>query len=264
MADHDQSSDDCLACVEARRGARRLLIALAFAAGCTDAVTYVELGHVFTANMTGNTVLLGIALVAGDGARIVHSVAALAGFCAGVALAASAISSGLGRAGRGSLAPATGGSRPHGQPCSGRERAGWTRVWPAGGAIVLLAEAAMLAALGVVAAALPAGSGRVYPLILLSGLAMGAQSAAVRAVDVPGVATTYITGTLTGLVASRFGRAGDQRQAAATRRVAGLIWIVYLAAAVSAAGLARAVGAQAIWIPAAVVACVGARALTRC
>jgi len=38
-------------------------------------------------------------------------------------------------------------------------------------------------------------------LIVLSGLAMGIQSAAVRHLGVPGVATTYITGTLTSLVA---------------------------------------------------------------
>ena len=41
----------------------------------------------------------------------------------------------------------------------------------------------------------------VYPLIVLSALAMGVQSAAVRRLAVADVATTYITGTLTGLTA---------------------------------------------------------------
>jgi len=39
-----------------------LLLLLACVAGSVDAVSYVGLGHVFTANMTGNTVLLGLAL----------------------------------------------------------------------------------------------------------------------------------------------------------------------------------------------------------
>jgi uncharacterized membrane protein YoaK (UPF0700 family) len=46
-------------------------------------VSYVALGGVFTANMTGNTVLLGIALARGDGAAAGRSGVALAGFGAG-------------------------------------------------------------------------------------------------------------------------------------------------------------------------------------
>lgn len=41
-------------------------VALCLIAGFVDAIGYFELGHVFTANMTGNTVLLGVALVQGD------------------------------------------------------------------------------------------------------------------------------------------------------------------------------------------------------
>jgi uncharacterized membrane protein YoaK (UPF0700 family) len=40
-----------------------------------------------------------------------------------------------------------------------------------------------------------------YVLITLSALAMGIQSAAIRHLKVPGVSTTYITGTLTSMVA---------------------------------------------------------------
>jgi uncharacterized membrane protein YoaK (UPF0700 family) len=42
--------------------------------------------------------------------------------------------------------------------------------------------------------------GELHVLIALSGLAMGVQSAAVRRLGVPGIATTFITGTLTNLV----------------------------------------------------------------
>jgi len=41
-------------------------VALCLVAGFVDAIGYFELGQVFTANMTGNTVLLGASLVRGD------------------------------------------------------------------------------------------------------------------------------------------------------------------------------------------------------
>ena len=42
-------------------------------------------------------------------------------------------------------------------------------------------------------------SAALYILIVLSALAMGIQSAAVRRLNLPGVSTTYITGTITSL-----------------------------------------------------------------
>jgi uncharacterized membrane protein YoaK (UPF0700 family) len=51
-----------------------------------DAASYLSLGSVFTANMTGNTVLLGIAVAEGDGGHAARSAAALGGFCVGAAL----------------------------------------------------------------------------------------------------------------------------------------------------------------------------------
>jgi hypothetical protein len=62
-------------------------LALAFAAGRPDAVTYLVMGAVFTADMTGNTVLLGIALITAAGTRAARSACALGGFCVGVLLA---------------------------------------------------------------------------------------------------------------------------------------------------------------------------------
>lgn len=60
--------------------------ALCLVAGFVDAIGYIELGHVFTANMTGNTVLLGGALAKGD--RIALSYAATIGaFALGAAAA---------------------------------------------------------------------------------------------------------------------------------------------------------------------------------
>ena len=39
-----------------------LLLGLTWSAGFLDAISFLGLGNVFTANMTGNTILLGIAL----------------------------------------------------------------------------------------------------------------------------------------------------------------------------------------------------------
>ena len=47
--------------------------------------------------------------------------------------------------------------------------------------------------------------GVIYLLIILLALAMGIQSAAVRRLGVPGIATTYITGTLTSLMVDLLG-----------------------------------------------------------
>jgi len=65
-----------------------LLLALAFAAGYIDALSYLGLSRVFTANMTGNTVLLGIALAQLDGDAAARSGLALAGFLTGAAAGA--------------------------------------------------------------------------------------------------------------------------------------------------------------------------------
>jgi uncharacterized membrane protein YoaK (UPF0700 family) len=43
-----------------------LLLLLSCAAGAIDAISYLGLGRVFTANMTGHTVLLGLALMQAD------------------------------------------------------------------------------------------------------------------------------------------------------------------------------------------------------
>ena len=61
------------------------LPALAWVGGSLDAMSYLALGHVFTANMTGNTVLLAIALGTGNMARAVRSLLAVFGFALGVA-----------------------------------------------------------------------------------------------------------------------------------------------------------------------------------
>ena len=70
----------------------RALLVLTFTTGLVDAVSYLGLGHVFTANMTGNIVFLGFGIAGGSGlpvlAPIVSLVAFLVGAGAGGLLAA--------------------------------------------------------------------------------------------------------------------------------------------------------------------------------
>src|SRR5215467_6235892 len=65
-----------------------LLLALTWAAGNVDAIGYLGLGRVFTANMTGNTVLLGLHLGQAQGAAAVRALLALVGFGVGLAVGA--------------------------------------------------------------------------------------------------------------------------------------------------------------------------------
>lgn len=115
--------------------------------------------------MTGNTVLLGVAIASGDGGAGARSAASLAGFCAGVAIGTAVLR----------LA---------------RER---------GVAAVLALEVLTLG--GLLGGWLAGGSR--YVLIPVAAAAMGLQSAAVASSGAE-VATTYITGTITrGIVRGR-------------------------------------------------------------
>src|SRR6266702_2779371 len=59
------------------------LIALTFSTGLIDAVSFISLSHVFTANMTGNIVLLGFAVGGATGLSAARSGASLLAFMAG-------------------------------------------------------------------------------------------------------------------------------------------------------------------------------------
>jgi uncharacterized membrane protein YoaK (UPF0700 family) len=151
-----------------------LLLLLAWAAGGVDAASYLRLGHVFTANMTGNTVLLGLALSQVESHAIIRSSCALAGFLTGGALGAWVA-----------------------------HRGDHDGVWPLSVTFVLLLEWGVLVVFAVgwqyvgdTTADLPER----MVLITLSALAMGLQSAAARRLDISGIATTFITGTLTTLM----------------------------------------------------------------
>ena len=63
------------------------LLSLTFTTGVVDAVSYLGLGHVFTANMTGNVVLLGFGLAGAGHLPVLAPIVSLAAFLAGAAVA---------------------------------------------------------------------------------------------------------------------------------------------------------------------------------
>ncbi|MGC2322520.1 MAG: YoaK family protein [Terriglobales bacterium] len=154
------------------RGRNAMVLVLTWAAASVDAISYLGLGHVFTANMTGNAVLLGLSIGQGQGLAALRSIIALAGFAVGVALSAVMLEA---RPGRGE--------------------------WPVGVTGAVAAEAVILGVFTVTWHLGAHRGGLLYGLIALSAVAMGIQSAAIRHLKVPGIATTYITGTLTSMVA---------------------------------------------------------------
>jgi uncharacterized membrane protein YoaK (UPF0700 family) len=148
------------------------LAALTVVSGFVDAVSYLGLGHVFTANMTGNVVLLGFAAAGAPGFSMGASLCALGFFVAGALVG-------------GRLARLV---RPVHK-------------------LLLLAmviETACTAAAALVAATVPAvGSGWPrYTVIGLLAFAVGLRNAAVRRVGVPDMTTTVLTSALTGLVSN--------------------------------------------------------------
>ncbi len=63
-----------------------LLIVLTIVTGLVDAVSYLSLGHVFVANMTGNVVFLGFAMAGASDLSAAASLVALVAFMAGALL----------------------------------------------------------------------------------------------------------------------------------------------------------------------------------
>jgi uncharacterized membrane protein YoaK (UPF0700 family) len=150
----------------------QLLLAMTLLTGLVDAFSFLVLGHVFVANMTGNVVFLGFALVGVPGFSIVASVVALASFWSG-ALVGGKVGSRLG------------------------EHRGRLLSTAASIQVVFLAASVVLAALSRSSMT----TGFRYPLIVVLGIAMGIQNATARKLAVPDMTTTVLTLTITGTAA---------------------------------------------------------------
>jgi uncharacterized membrane protein YoaK (UPF0700 family) len=69
-----------------------LLLGLTLVRGLVDAFSYLILGHVFVANMTGNVVFLGFAIAGAPGFSISASLVALGSFVCGAFVGGKAVS----------------------------------------------------------------------------------------------------------------------------------------------------------------------------
>jgi uncharacterized membrane protein YoaK (UPF0700 family) len=146
------------------------LLGLTAVTGVVDAVSFLGLGHIFTANMTGNIVFLGFAIGGGTGVSVARSLTALSAFaCGGI--------------------------------CGGRIN---TRdLTPARSLLTAMCFESLLL-LFAVASTAPSefnASSVAYFVIVSTALAMGLRNAVVRKLGVPDLTTTVLTLTITGLAA---------------------------------------------------------------
>jgi uncharacterized membrane protein YoaK (UPF0700 family) len=151
--------------------------------GLVDSVSYLALGHVFVANMTGNVVFLGFAVAGASDFSIAASLVAITAFLAG-ALAG------------GRLASTMSQNR--------------MRFF----AIVTLAKLAFVGIAFAVAIVTVDAQMLRYALIVLLAFAMGLQNAAARHLAIPDLTTTVLTLTLTGLAADSSSAGGNNPRVA--------------------------------------------------
>ncbi len=161
----------------------RVLLALTLLSGLVDAVCYLGLGRVFTANMTGNIVILGFAAAGAPGFSVTASLTSLGLFLAG----------------------AVTGGRIY------RRSMSRSRLL----AIAVYCEAAFVGAAAVIAflaSTVATGWGR-YTVIAILAFAMGIRNSVIRRLAIPDMTTTVLTLTLTGLAADSALAGGDSARA---------------------------------------------------
>ena len=184
-----------------------VLISMTLVTGLVDAFSYLVLGHVFVANMTGNVVFLGFALAGAPGFSVTASLAAVAAFALGALLG-------------GKL-----GSRH-------RDHRGRLHSSAAALQALFLAASVILAIASGTASSGAMTAGYRYGLIAALGICMGIQNAAARKIAVPDLTTTVLTLTITGIAADSAlaggsgSKAGRRLLAVATMLVGAIVGAV--------------------------------------
>jgi uncharacterized membrane protein YoaK (UPF0700 family) len=162
------------------RDVRLALAALSLATGSLDVTAFLRLGGVFASVMTSNLLFVGIAAVKAEGSLAKRCAVVLISYIVGVGI----------------------GSRVA-QPSGQVSRLGTRRLdLLLGGELALLL---IYACLWMAAGAHPKGWDQMVLLAAIA-IAMGAQTAAARQLGDPEASTTYLTGTLSGVVSSLAGR----------------------------------------------------------
>jgi uncharacterized membrane protein YoaK (UPF0700 family) len=177
-----------------------LLYALTVSSGAVDAISFLALGKVFSAFMTGNIAFLGLRAAGAAAPGAVAILASMAGFAAGVTLSTHIVKASQGRG-----------------------------VWPHP-VTVALGSSLVAHAIFLVVWFASRGEPSIdagHVLLGVWGLAMGMQSAAVRTLRVEGVFTTAATATVIFL-------AGDITKWSGTaverRRLVGVLLSLFLGA----------------------------------
>src|SRR3954453_17605908 len=170
----------------------RGLLALTFSTGLVDAVSYLGLGRVFTANMTGNIVLLGFGIASSGGLPVVAPLVSLGAFLVGSAVG-------------GAMAV----------------RIGQRLAEHVTRALGIEAGLVLVAAIVAAAADVEPSSFWGDAVIALLAFAMGVRNATVRRLAVSDLTTTVLTMTLTGLAADSRAAGGSGRGSA--RRIAAVL-----------------------------------------
>jgi uncharacterized membrane protein YoaK (UPF0700 family) len=200
------------------------LLVMTAVTGLVDAVSFLSLGRVFTANMTGNIVLLAFATAHVSGLSIARSLTALLAFLVGAILGGQV------------MARANLDSQ-----------------------IRFAAQAFLLEVVFLLAASicgigyrgdLLEDSFRQFALIALTALAMGTRNAAVRKLAIPDLTTTVLTLTITGIAADSSIANGNNPRLA--RRVASVV-AMFLGAALGAVIIRYSISA-ALWLGTAISA----------
>ncbi len=226
-----------------------LVLGLAVAAGSLDAWSYFQLSHVFIANMTGNTILFGYSAAVADWPRARLTALAICFYVVGV-FAGSLLARPIRKAVQ--QAPSS------------------AIVWPARTSAILLLELTLVFTAATLAATVaPAPESSVAKLLVCLGAAAeGLQSAALNALKLPGIMTTYITGTWTtftaGLAQLLDGETGVERRSEWELRLVmqAAVLAVYCGSAALIGWATRTGGRGAVgWVPAVALGSVVAGAL---
>jgi len=195
-----------------------VLLGMTIVTGLVDAASFLSLGRVFTANMTGNVVILAFATARVSGLSIARSSTALLSFLVGAILGGRIMARANAEAQIQFAAQA------------------------------FLSEIAFLCAASFCAIGyrghLLEDSFQPFALIVLMGLAMGTRNAAVRKLAIPDLTTTVLTLTITGIAADSSIANGTNPRLA--RRV-GSVAAMFLGAALGAVIIHYSISA-ALWL----------------
>lgn len=159
-----------------------LMLALTFSTGVIDAVGYLGLDNVFTGNMTGNVVLLGMAFAGGADLPVLRPALALVFFMLGAALAGRMLR---------------------------RGPEGWS--WRVSVAVMVVAG--WITLLAVFTAVVDVQANEVLGSITTSSMAtaMGIQAATAKRLKVAEITTVVVTSTITGLASDSRLAGGDSK-----------------------------------------------------